>query len=140
MVYSGPVIRPVGAALLALAFPLFCACEARIVTTGCTRTSECAVPRVCVDGVCGSECGTARDCGADRRCVRVGDIGRCLIDSIRQCDETTACELEGLVCRSERCYNACDACTPDTSCVDGVCVLPPRDAGARDAVTSADAD
>ncbi len=135
------MIRPVCASLAVLALVLSSGCEARIVTSGCTRTSECAVPRVCIEGVCGSECGTARDCGADRRCVRVGDIGRCLIDSIRQCDGTTACELEGLVCRNERCYNECDACTPDTSCVDGICVLPPADpdAGGHDAAPSADA-
>lgn len=105
-------------------------CEARVLPPlGCTRTSECPEPEVCNDGECGSECNTARDCGSNRRCVRVGEIGRCLIETIRQCDETTPCELDGLVCREERCYNGCDACTTDTVCVDGICVLV-SDAGA----------
>ena len=127
--------RVFGVTLLALALLLGGACEARIVSTGCTRTSECTAPQVCVEGRCGSECTTARDCGADRRCVRVGAIGRCLIESIRQCSATTACELTNLVCRSERCYNDCTECAPDTACVDGICVLSSADAGAPDAAS-----
>ena len=124
-----PVPRLLHAALLLGLSLLLAACEPRIVRSGCTRTSDCATPYVCVDGRCGSECTSARDCGVDRRCVRILDIGRCLIESITQCDASTPCELSSLVCRDERCYNACDACAPDTMCVDDICVLPSADAG-----------
>lgn len=127
------MIRRLGLSLAVLCAAALLGCEARFVPTGCTRTSDCAAPLVCVDGRCDSECTTARDCGTDRRCVRVAAIGRCLIESIQQCDATTACELTNLVCRSERCYNTCDECAPDTTCVDGICVLGSADAGARDA-------
>lgn len=120
-------------AALALAVLALAACESRITVTGCVRSSECTEPLVCLGGTCGSECDTARDCGADRRCVRVGAIGRCLIESLRQCDATTPCELDGLECRGERCYNTCEACAPDTVCAGGICVLPSADAGAPDA-------
>ena len=126
--------RWIGVAFAVLALPCLHACEPRIITTGCTRTSDCAEPMFCVDGRCGSECTTARDCGTDRRCVRVGVIGRCLIESMELC-AATVCPFANLVCRDERCYNACDECAPDTSCVDGICVLPSPDAGARDAAS-----
>lgn len=119
----------VGLAALTLAV----ACAPRVTTEGCVRNGDCEEPLVCMDGTCTSECTLDGDCSLNARCVPVsGEVGRCFIDAIDQCDTAEPCPYDGLVCQDRRCYAPCSAgCPADGACIEGLCRrIEPDDAGA----------
>lgn len=119
-----------------LALALLClGCEQDpSVGATCEFSSECAAPLVCHMGRCRSECTVHRDCPLQARCVRLGEIGRCTLES-DACTADADCGA-GLVCREAQCWNSCadQPCQAGGECVDALCRLAPdSDAGGSDA-------
>ncbi|MGE0788629.1 MAG: RCC1 domain-containing protein [Sandaracinaceae bacterium] len=98
----------------------------------CALDSECAAPLRCINAACTEECAVDSDCTSGASCVGEPGARGCVDNATAECFQSSDCGA-GLRCAVDgRCRPPCREardCDFGQVCVDGDCVVRPRDAG-----------